>query len=149
VEGTERSGARITAGFAADLGREVLCVPGEAGRRLSAAPHLFLRDGAKLCESAADVVRGIAADAPAGPVDAEAGAPDQAAVRLEQAVILDHGEGAVRDVLRALESGSMTVDELSRRCALTAAKAAAAVTELEIDGLARRVDGGRYRLQRR
>jgi len=145
VEGAERSGARITAGFAVDLGREVFCVPGEAGHRLSAAPHLFLRDGAKLCESAADVIRGIAAGAPAGPDAGRGSSPSLA----EDAVILDHGEGAVRDVLRALQAGGMTVDELSRRCGIPAAKAAAAASELEVEGLARRADGGRYRLRRR
>ncbi len=36
VEGAERSGALITARYALDLGRDVLAVPGEAGRRLSA-----------------------------------------------------------------------------------------------------------------
>ncbi len=145
VEGAERSGARITGGFAVDLGREVFGVPGEAGHRLSAAPHLFLRDGAKLCESAADVIRGIAAGAPAGP-DADRGS---SALLAEDAVILDHGEGAVRKVLRALETGAMTVDEVSRRCGIPASKAAAAASELEVEGLARRTDGGRYRLQRR
>ena len=59
VEGTQRSGARITASHAVDLGRDVLCVPGEAGRRLSEAPNRLLDDGARVCESAADVLRVI------------------------------------------------------------------------------------------
>jgi DNA processing protein len=143
VEGAERSGARITAGFAVDLGREVLCVPGEAGRRLSAAPNLFLRDGARVCEGAADVLKAIAMD-PSG--DGAAGTGDPAAAA--PALVLDHGGGAVRDVLHALGTAPLTVDELARRCGLPAAKAAAAVGELEVEGLARRVDGGRYRLLR-
>ena len=142
VEGTERSGARITAGFALDLGREVLCVPGEAGRRLSAAPNQLLRDGAKVCEGAADVLRAIAVDDPA---DLAVGAVPGAAA---EALVLDHGGGAVREVLRALERGPLTVDELARRCRMPAAKAAAAASELEVDGLARRGEGGRYRLRR-
>ena len=64
VEGTERSGARITAEFGAELGRDVLCVPGEAGRRLSEAPNRLLRDGARVCEGATDVLRAIAVDDP-------------------------------------------------------------------------------------
>jgi len=56
VEGAERSGALITAREALELGREVLAVPGEAGRRLSAGPHRLLRQGAALCESARDVL---------------------------------------------------------------------------------------------
>ncbi len=52
VEGGARSGALHTAAFAVDLGRDVLAVPGEAGRPLSAGPHRLLRDGAHLCEVA-------------------------------------------------------------------------------------------------
>ena len=59
VEGAQRSGARITVSHAADLGRDVLCVPGEAGRKLSEAPNRLLDDGARVCESAADVLRVI------------------------------------------------------------------------------------------
>ena len=59
VEGARRSGARITVSHAADLGRDVLCVPGEAGRKLSEAPNRLLDDGARVCESAADVLRVI------------------------------------------------------------------------------------------
>lgn len=149
VEGTERSGAKITAGFALDLGREILCVPGEAGRRLSAAPNMFLRDGAKMCESAADVLRAIAVDSPAGDDRRVQAGKDEAAGDLFEALVLDHGEGAVRDVLRALGAAPLSIDELSRRCRLPTPKVAAAVSELEVDGLARRLEGGRYRLQRR
>ena len=59
VEGAERSGARITAGHGVDIGREVLCVPGEAGRKLSQAPNRLLGHGASVCESADDVLRAI------------------------------------------------------------------------------------------
>ncbi len=144
VEGAERSGARITAGFAADIGRDVLCVPGEAGRRLSAAPNLLLRDGARVCESVADVLGAIAVNDPGPGVSAEA-----SGARNVPALVLDHGGSAIRDVLRELGAAALTVDELGRRCRLPAPKVAAAVSELEVEGLARRVEGGRYRLVRR
>ncbi len=142
VEGTERSGARITAEFGAELGREVLCVPGEAGRRLSEAPNRLLRDGARVCEGAKDVLRAIAIDDP-GPGVARGAGPSSL-----PALVLDHGGAAVRDVLRQLESASLTIDQLAGRCALPVAKVAAAVSDLEVEGLARRVEGGRYRLLR-
>jgi DNA processing protein len=134
VEGTKRSGGRITVTHAADLGREVLCVPGEAGRRLSEAPNRLLGEGAGVCESAMDVLHAI-------------GLPGASAGEVPF-LVPDHGGAAVRDVLRALRDASLTVDELARRCGLPAAKAAAAVSDLEIEGLARREDGGRYRLRR-
>jgi DNA processing protein len=143
VEGRRRSGARITASHAADLGRDVLCVPGEAGRLLSEAPNRLLDDGARVCESAADVVRVIGVDDP-GP----GACRDAAAAPQSPAFVLDHGGGAVRDVLVALQAASLTVDELAARCDLPVARVAAAVSDLEVEGLARRVDGGRYRLLR-
>ena len=119
----------------------MLCVPGEAGRRLSEAPNRLLDDGARVCESAADVLRVIGCDDPGPGSDARraAGAP-------VPALVLDHGGGAVRDVLRALQAASLTIDELAGRCGLPVAKVAAAVSDLEVEGLARRVEGGRYRL---
>jgi DNA processing protein len=143
VEGAERSGGRITAGHAADLGRDVLCVPGEAGRKLSQAPNRLLDDGARVCESVTDVLK-VLAIADAGPgtgAEGPAGAP-------LPALILDHGSACVRDVLAALQEASLTIDELGARCGLPVAKVAATVSDLEVEGLARRVEGGRYRLLR-
>lgn len=140
VEGAQRSGARITVSHAADLGRDVLCVPGEAGRKLSEAPNRLLDDGARVCESAADVLRVIGHRDPGPGSDAGGeGAP-------VPGLVLDHGGAAVRDVLGELQAASLTIDELAARCGRPVAKVAAAVSDLEVEGLARRVEGGRYRL---
>jgi DNA processing protein len=48
VEAAERSGSLSTAGFAADLGREVYAVPGKITSPTSAGVHRLLRDGARL-----------------------------------------------------------------------------------------------------
>jgi DNA processing protein len=141
VEGAERSGARITAGHGVDIGREVLCVPGEAGRKLSQAPNRLLGHGASICESADDVIGAIGVGA--GTDRDETGTTPPLPV-----YVLDHGGAAIRDVLEALTEASLTVDQLAGRCGLTAAKAASAVSDLEIEGLARRIEGGRYRLLR-
>jgi DNA processing protein len=139
VEGADRSGARITAGHGVDLGREVLCVPGEAGRQLSQAPNRLLGHGASVCESAEDVLSAIGVGAVREETDATAPL---------SVYVLDHGGGAIRDVLQALSEASLTVDQLAGRCGITVVKAASAVSDLEIEGLARRVEGGRYRLLR-
>jgi len=142
VEGASRSGARITAGFALELGREVLAVPGEAGRRLTEAPHDLLRHGAPLCESAADVVAAIATVQ----LDAEAlaGDLDMAAV----ARLLERGSdnGRLAGVLQALERGPMTADQVAKACGVRVNEASALLSELEVDGLATLTGGGVYRL---
>jgi DNA processing protein len=143
VEGTERSGARITADFALDLGREVLAVPGEAGRRLSAAPHSLLRQGAGLCESAADVLDAIA---PPGAGDC----PTSHAPGHDDCPKPDGRESTVAaTVLRLLQDGPLTVDQIAQRCAIPVGSLAAALSELEVDGLLSTIDGGGYRLRRR
>lgn len=56
VEGGSRSGALLTAGAAADRGREVLAVPGDILAPGSAAPLRLLSEGARACTGPADVL---------------------------------------------------------------------------------------------
>lgn len=145
VEGASRSGARITAGYALELGREVLAVPGEAGRRLTEAPHDLLRNGAAVCESAADVVAAIATVH----LDAEALAGDLDAAVVARLLERGSDNGRVSGVLQALERGPMTADQVARDCGVRVYEACALLSELEIDGLATLTGGGVYRLNRR
>jgi len=56
VEGHARSGTMITAGFAAEQGREVFALPGMVDAPGSAAPLRLLREGANICTSAGDII---------------------------------------------------------------------------------------------
>src|SRR5216110_1458479 len=56
VEAAERSGALISAGFAADLGREVFAVPGRITSATSVGTNRLIQDGAKLTTCWQDVV---------------------------------------------------------------------------------------------
>src|SRR5256712_10202019 len=57
VEAAGRSGSLSTAGFAADLGREVFAAPGKITSPPSAGVHKLLRDGARLVEDWTDIVQ--------------------------------------------------------------------------------------------
>ncbi len=56
IEGGEHSGTLITAKYAADQGREVFAVPGPITSKYSRASSILLKNGAKLVESADDII---------------------------------------------------------------------------------------------
>jgi DNA processing protein len=145
VEGAERSGARLTVDYALDLGREVLAVPGEAGRRLTAAPHAFLRLGAGLCESAADVAAVLRIEA-VEVTDRQSGAAVDGQARWEEAGI---EYAAALPVLRALADACLSADQAAARCSLPVHEVAGLLSRLEVDGLVTLEPGGVYRLRRR
>ncbi|MFH0942556.1 MAG: DNA-processing protein DprA [Candidatus Beckwithbacteria bacterium] len=56
IEGGQRSGTKITAGFAADYGREVFCVPGPIDSEVSTGTAELIQQGAKLVTKPEDVL---------------------------------------------------------------------------------------------
>src|SRR5258707_8389088 len=56
VEANLTSGALITANFAIEYGRQVFAVPGQINSPRSKGCHDLIKKGAKLCESAEDIV---------------------------------------------------------------------------------------------
>jgi len=56
IEGHARSGTMITAGLAAEQGRDVFALPGAVDAPGSAAPLRLLRDGAGICTCAQDIL---------------------------------------------------------------------------------------------
>lgn len=127
VEAPARSGALITARLALDLGREILAVPGNVGQRARTGCHRLLREGATLCESAADVLHAIGLDLPDGP---------GLLLRAEP-----RGEAGL--VWRALDAAApVDAGALCARTGLAPDVVAAALVELELAGRARRTPSG-------
>ncbi|MCB2224913.1 MAG: DNA-processing protein DprA, partial [Actinobacteria bacterium] len=117
VEAAVKGGALITAGIAAEQGREVLAVPGDVGREASEGCNLLIRDGAVPVLGPDDLVEALslvlgppqareAADGPGGHDAAVLAALGPAGSTLE-AVIGATGLGADRvlEAVARLEAG--------------------------------------------
>ena len=75
VEGHARSGTMITAGYAAEQGREVFALPGMVDAPGSAAPLRLLREGANICTCARDILQDMRWEEAAQKPVKEASAP--------------------------------------------------------------------------
>lgn len=128
VEAAIRSGSLITARLAAEQGKEVFALPGSIHSPLSKGCHALLKQGAKLVESAQDVLEELGTAAPAAPAP-EAG---------------NEVSGERGALLEQLGFGVSDVDTLARRSGLTADRVCAMLLELELEGRVASLPGGRY-----
>lgn len=131
IEAGDKSGSLITARCALEQGRDVLAVPGNILNGRNRGGHALLRDGARIVESADDVLDEI------GLGGAGALPPDGA-----------QGSNAARKpdpVLACLVPGECCdLDLLSERSGLPPARLLPRLFELELHGLVRRAGGGRF-----
>ena len=128
VEAALRSGSLITARQALEQGREVFAIPGSIHSPLSKGCHWLIKQGAKLVESAQDVLEEL--KLPAGnPEPAKPSNP------------LDP---AAEAVLTAMGYHPIDLDLLCSRTGLTPAAASAMMLRLELDGSICRLAGGTY-----
>src|SRR5262249_32398401 len=136
VEAAERSGSLSTAGFAADLGREVYAVPGKITSPTSAGVHRLLRDGARLVENWSDVVQEL-------PTEWRRRVRDTA-VATNEATLPSKGTDEERMLQLLMRDEAQHIERLIARAGMDAARAGAILTALELGGWARQLGGQRW-----
>ena len=126
VEAALQSGSLITARLALEAGREVFAIPGSIHSPQSKGCHALLKQGAKLVESAQDILEELrgAVSAPAR-VDERAPEPDD-------------------PLLAALGQDPVTLDALMARTGWPAQDLSARLLDLELEGRVARLPGGLY-----
>jgi DNA processing protein len=122
IEAPLRSGALITATFAADQGREVFVIPGSIFAQTSDGTNALLRDGARLVRYGADILEDLGIADGSGPV------------LTQTQMSLDENE---RRLLAALSKEARHIDELAEEAELPAGAVSALMLTMELKGLVR------------
>jgi DNA processing protein len=114
IEAREKSGSLITARLAGEQGRDVMVVPGPTRSGQNRGGHALLGDGAKLVESAVDILQELGLDSSGVPA---------------------HGP---------VETVEFTVDDIAGQLGITAGEALARLLEWELTGEIQRIGSGRF-----
>jgi DNA processing protein len=138
VEAARRSGSLITARLAGDLGRELFAVPGSIHSPLSRGCHELIRQGAKLTESAHDILSELNFSAFFAHVKGPPSAPRAAAgcagpMDKEHKILLD-----------ALGFDPADADVLVVRTGFKPEAVSSMMLILELEGHVQAAPGGRY-----
>jgi DNA processing protein len=128
VEAALKSGSLITAHQAAEQGKDVFAIPGSIHSPQSRGCHAMLKQGAKLVETAQDVLEELSVlhSAP------------RAAPALEETHEREDG------ILAALGFDPVSLDALVARTGIAAAHLQAKLLELELQGDLARLPGGLF-----
>ncbi len=138
VEAATHSGSLITARSATEQGREVFAIPGSIHSPLSKGCHQLIRQGAKLVESAQDIMEELRWQHRAAPVPA----PNNAGVA--DAAALADDEPLAR-LLSLAGHDPVSIDQLIERSGMRAADIQAALLKLELQQRVELLPGGQYR----
>lgn len=133
VEAGEKSGTLITVGFALDLGREVMAVPGSVFSERSKGTHALIRQGAQLVQNATEVLEALGFRQVLPKISADKKQSLAKGLLSDQAGLLD-----------LLGPYPEHIDALKARSGLPIEELSVALAELEVQGLARSLPGKYY-----
>ncbi len=144
VEAAARSGSLITARLATEAGREVFAIPGSIHSPLAKGCHQLIKQGAKLVESAQDVLEELRFEPAQCATSAASAALSPAPVSVSTGEDISQADSENERLLASLGHDPCTLDILVARCGLTAQAVLAILLQLELEGRVASLPGGRY-----
>jgi DNA processing protein len=129
IEAALQSGSLITARLAAEQGREVFALPGSIHSTLAKGCHRLIKQGAKLVESATDVLEELGRLLPSAMPTAAA------------PVAAGDADDALLDLL---SGGPLIPDQLASRLGLTVEDVSVKLLAAELRGAVAKLPGGLY-----
>lgn len=125
VEAALQSGSLITARLAGEQGRDVFAIPGSIHSSLSKGCHRLIKQGAKLVESASDIL-------------------EELGRRLPASGMREAPEAVADPLLETLAGGPLSADQLADRLGLTVETLSVRLLAAEMAGQVARIPGGLY-----
>ncbi len=137
VEAAQRSGSLITARLSTEQGREVFAIPGSIHNPLSRGCHSLIRQGAKLVETAADIIEELR---PLLGTLALANAGETSTREQEK----NAWDADYQHLLDSMGYDPVTVDQLIKRSGFSTEAVSSMLLLLELEGHISSVPGGKF-----
>ncbi|MGH7374513.1 MAG: DNA-processing protein DprA [Candidatus Rokuibacteriota bacterium] len=159
VEAAERSGSLITARLAAELGREVLAVPGRVTALESRGANRLIQDGAALALGWEDVIAALperwkscvattgrtGRSGTAGDAEEQGEAqPKASRANTTEKLTAATARPEIRQILSLIGEDPLDIDRVIEQSGLGAGPVSAALLDLELDGRVRQIEGKRF-----
>jgi DNA processing protein len=141
VEAGAQSGALLTAGLAAEQGREIMAVPGNVDRPTSRGSNALVRDGAVLVEGSQDVLRALGILVLEPPVAGDS--PRRPNASPPPAPVPNLTDGQKR-LIEHLTLTPRHIDALAADVRMGSSDVSVQLTLLELSGVVRRLPGNCY-----
>lgn len=126
IEGSDKSGTLLTAASAARQGREVFAVPGPITSPVSRAPNLLIRQGAKLVESAKDILEELNVNSK---------------IQMSKSKKVLPGTKEEESLLKILDGEGLDIDSLVRISGMQTGDILGSLMQLELKGLVKNAGG--------